>query len=209
MQQWAQAEEDIKLQKITYDFDALIAAINTGGQDMEDALQTFREAVLPPNPVVLNNYYNIEALLLAAYQAYADKFNDFADWPQRIIFCVKVIGFLQSLVTPEVAKVFCERLYYVVERGQAISERARSLKLKLWAARDGTTNFYRSNNRSSSGLGFEYLSGPVPPTRADAGHASAAFVHGDPLRCWKNYVEQKNQSLQALNIGCRIQAGPV
>ncbi len=158
MAQWAQAEAVISQQKTTYDFDALIAAINTGGQDMEEALQAFRDMVLPQDPVTLNDYYNIEALLLAAYQAYADKFNDFADWLQRIIFCVRVIGFLQSLVTPEVAQVFCEGLYSVVEGGQAISNRARSLKLKLWTVQGGTTNFYRSNNRSLAGLGFEYLS---------------------------------------------------
>ncbi len=202
MQQWEQAEEEIKLQKTTYNFDTLIAAINTSGQDMEDALQAFRDAVLPKDTIALNNYYNIEALLRAAHKAYHNKFNNFTDWDQRDIFSVKVIGFLQSLVTPEVAQLFCEGLYDVVREGRPIRGRAASLKLL------NGVDFYRASCDSVEGLGYQYLC---------SGAAASHFTNGrggDAMRgigVWvarltgagvaaslKNYLEQKHQSLQNL-----------
>lgn len=148
MQQWEQAEEGLQLQKTTYNFDALINHIRAGGDDMQSALHTFRSTILPPSAITLNESYHIEKLLLAAYQAYINKITLFKSTAQRHIFCKNVIGFLQSLVIPEVAKVFCEGLYYVVEEKQPISTRATSLTLP------NGCNFYRSDKNTAAGLGF-------------------------------------------------------
>ncbi|HLB43314.1 MAG TPA: hypothetical protein VJN02_10815 [Gammaproteobacteria bacterium] len=92
-----------------------------------------------------------ELFLYAFYKLYANHFNRFQNWDQRDHFCIKVGGWIQSLLPPETAKIFCEGLYYVVEENRAIGSRAESLKLL-----DGES-FYRSSRDSLSALGGKYL----------------------------------------------------
>jgi hypothetical protein len=119
----------------------------------DDALSQFRDMLLPEHAVNLDNYFDIELLLYAAYKLYDDRFDDFQNWKQRDAFCIGVIGFIQSLVTPETAKIFCEGLYYVVEENRKISDRATALKLL------GGEFFYRSPLDSRVGLGFDFICG--------------------------------------------------
>jgi len=129
--------------------------ITTFSQETEDALEAFRKAVLP-DEAVLCDYYDINELLKAALKAYAthfDKFKSNNAREQRTIFCVKVIGFIQSLFSREDAEVWCEGLCNVVEENKKIRERAKKLK------QPGGDSFYRSSRSSHGGLGFEYFIG--------------------------------------------------
>lgn len=122
-------------------------------KETETALQKFRETLLPKGAIKLDDYCEIIHLLLTAYQAYVQAFSQFPDWAQRDVFCVKVIGYIQSLLPVEIAKVFCEGLYSVVEWGKPISERAANLQL-----RDGH-RFYRDDLEDVMGLGFNFVVG--------------------------------------------------
>jgi len=115
----------------------------------EAALTAFRTLLLPDTAIDLDNYFDMEQFLLAAYTIYDTRFDTFQNWEQRALFCIRVIGFLQSLQSVEVAKVFCEGLYYVVNENRKISARAESLKFY-----DGCTSFYRAARDSIMGLGY-------------------------------------------------------
>jgi hypothetical protein len=134
--QWAAAEASLQVpikKARTYNFQSLIDVIrqnDPSSKATEDALAAFRKTVLPDTPIALDDHYDIEQLLLAAHQAYAEKFNQFESWEQRNLFCVQVIGYLQSLLSPEVAKIFCESLFFVLEQGKNIGELASTLKLQ-------------------------------------------------------------------------------
>jgi hypothetical protein len=117
----------------------------------EDALSQFYEMLLPEHAVRFDGYFDIELLLYAAYKMYDDHFDDFLNWEQRNAFCIRVIGFIQSLLSPETAKIFCAGLYYVVEENRKISDRATSLKLL------GGESFYRLSRESRAGLGFYFI----------------------------------------------------
>ncbi|OGT38518.1 MAG: hypothetical protein A3F11_04495 [Gammaproteobacteria bacterium RIFCSPHIGHO2_12_FULL_37_14] len=124
------------------------------GEQTEEALNWFRKITLPNKAVKLDDdALDPELFLYAFYKRYVNHFNRFQNWGQRDHFCIKVGGWIQSLLTPETAKIFCEGLYYVVEENRAINHRAESLKLL-----DGES-FYRSSRDSLSALGGKYLCG--------------------------------------------------
>ena len=120
-------------------------------EETEAALTTFRETLLPDKAVRLNDYFDIEQFLLVARSAYNANFNTFQTWNQRDVFCIRLIGFLQGLVSPEFGKIFCEGLYYVVEENRKISARAENLKLL------GGESFYRESRLSTTGQGFGFV----------------------------------------------------
>src|SRR3990167_3786095 len=117
----------------------------------ELAYSSLLNILVPKNAVKLDDYLDPELFLLALYQAYRDKFNTFQNWDQRDVFCVRMIGLAQSVLSPETAKIFCEGLYYVVEERRKIGTQAASLKLK------GGESFYRLSRVSRSGLSFDFL----------------------------------------------------
>jgi hypothetical protein len=157
-----------------------------------DALSQFRDMLLPEHAVNLDNYFDIELLLYAAYKLYNDRFNDFQHWQQRDAFCIGVIGFIQSLVTPETAKIFCEGLYYVVEENRKIKARATLLKLL------DEESFYHSSRESRSGLGFDFIC----EWRGGAGRNSSSHVSMTEI-LWKSYVKQKQQNFETLRSASR------
>jgi len=130
-------------------------------QDAESAIDYLFNKILLPKLIQLDNYLDVELLLLAVYKAYDANFNAFQNWKQRDAFCIRVIGLIQSVLSPETAKIFCESLDTVgtaLDRGKAITEisisdLAKALKLK------GGESFYRSSRDSHLGLGSEFLCG--------------------------------------------------
>lgn len=114
----------------------------------ENALINFREMLLPKQAIVLNKYFDIDQILIAAYQAYDQAYNDskWENWAHSSVFCIKVIGFIQSLGSPELARMFIQGLYIVVANiNQKMSHRAVSLKL------------YRIEDFYKLGLGSEFF----------------------------------------------------
>jgi hypothetical protein len=158
----------------------------------DDALSQFRDMLLPEHAVNLDNYFDIELLLYAAFKLYNDRFDDFQNWEQRDAFCIGVIGFIESLVTPETAKIFCEGLYYVVEENRKIKARATLLKLL------DEESFYHSSRESRSGLGFDFIC----EWRGGAGRNSSSHVSMTEI-LWKSYVKQKQQNFETLRSASR------
>lgn len=137
--------------------------------ETEKALTELFNTLLPEKAVKLDDYWDIELLLLAAYKGYVEGFDVFQHWEQRDKFCIRVIGLIQGCLAPETAKIFCEGLDAVVtaigqNRKPAISERALKHLLK------DNSPFYRLHRSSISGLGFFFLCGifGVPGRRSGA-----------------------------------------
>ena len=213
LRQWAIAETEMaeaKKKSRDFDFKSLIKVIvedmfpngtdikATLSKKTKQALATFRATVLPKHAVALSDYYDIEELLKAAFKAYDeyfDTFNGHKAWNRRSVYCVKVIGFIQSLLSPEDAKVLCQGLYNVVERSEQIGERAASLKLL------DNVLFYRRRGLLV-GLGVEYMVG-----------VAGARRHGaSSRRTWSDYVEQKRQKLnheKPLSQPCEPASSPM
>lgn len=183
--QWQQAESIIKEQKRpSADFfdDLINTIINQSAEEVKQTLQEFRRKVLPEKAVKLEEYYNVEQLLLSAYQAFDNKVDNLQYCDQRRSFTVNVLGFCQSLLSRKDAEVFCQGLYGVVDDYEAISERARRLEVNI----SGVV-FYRSNSDLSSGLGFDYL--------VNLG----GWRPGPTDIIVKSYVKQKQQTMESLN----------
>lgn len=118
----------------------------------EASLAHLFNRLLPENAIHFDDYdVDVELLLLTAYKVYNDNIDAFLNWAQRDAFCVRVIGLIQSVLTPEMAKILCEGLHYVVTENRPIDKRAKSLLL----ASDHP--FYRHAYDARSGLGFKYL----------------------------------------------------
>lgn len=162
-----------------------IKEINTNTFSISD----FRKKLLLDEVIVLDNYVDVEALLLAAYRVYAEEYVAFTDWPQRDEFCIKVIGFLQRLLIPETAKVFCQGLHDVVEKKQLISDMAKSLKL----VNNDSISYYPSVPNSSEGLGFSYLINDVAQSQQ-----KAAGVLGAGYSLFEKLYQSKMSALNRL-----------
>ena len=222
LRQWDianQQRQAAKQRSENFDFESLIGviaqenfpygtAISTKGSDgtiritkfskkTEDALAAFRKTVLPDKTVPCD-YYDINELLKVAFEAYNKRFDTFTSdnkLEQRTIFFVKVIGFIQSLLSREVAEAWCEGLWNVVRDNQGIGAKAKALK--LYHGED----FYRSSCSSQVGLGFEYWAAGVGAARWlmaswDTRVPPAAVV-------WRERVEQERLNLEELNSDYR------
>jgi hypothetical protein len=138
--------------------------VNILSPKVETAMNELYERLLPgiTNPelapenrpvMTKENHLDVELLLLAAYKAYDERYDEFLTWEQRSAYCIRIIGIVQNFLPPETGKIFCESLYYVVEENRKISPRAEGLKLA-----DGTTSFYAPLDLVlREGLGFDYL----------------------------------------------------
>ena len=96
----------------------------------EFALLTLFNRLLPEQAVKLDDYIDVELLLLAIYKTYWDHFDTLKNWLQREAFCNRVSGLIQSVLTPETGKIFCESLDEVVTRGIELSKHALNHKMK-------------------------------------------------------------------------------
>jgi len=124
----------------------------------ESTLQLLFNTLLPDEAVRLDDYRDVELLLLALYKAYDDHFNTFRNWNQRDAFCIRVIGLVQSVLPPETAMIFCEGIENVVtalSKGKERNLGERALKHLL----KDETPFYRVSRHSREGLGSRFLCG--------------------------------------------------
>ncbi len=132
----------------------------------ELAFSSLINILLPKNAVKLDDYIDPELFLLALYNAYRDNFDLFQrlfrDYELSDIFCFRVIGFAQRVLTPETAKIFCEGLNNVEVGIREISARAESLKLF-----DGQDFYHASCESQSRQRFFHYIDtgGGRVPTR--------------------------------------------
>ena len=144
----------------------------------ELTLSTLFNRLLPDEAVKLDDYLDVELLLLAIYKAYWDHFN----WEQRDAFCIRVRGLIQSVLTPETAKIFCESLDHMVtamKNGEKkdLSKAAVSHKLKSGEP------FYRESRDSKEGAGYNFYCGIFGRGMARAG-AAGGDAWGPGLPRW-------------------------
>jgi DNA-binding transcriptional regulator/RsmH inhibitor MraZ len=147
----------------------------------DEALQAFREKILLKQPVKLGSnledgYWDVELLLHAAYQCHTDSLLMFPYWaPERIDYFVKVIGAIQSVLSPETAKMVrlglllmkgsrdtldgIFSLYHSENREQVketciqVAEQASMTDL----VKDNIAEFYRPSPDFTSGLGCDHF----------------------------------------------------
>lgn len=143
----------------------------------EATLTKFRDKLRPNKPIKLDHCLDPELLFYAAYRMYFDYSKEFKNEDQQNQYCVKVVGFIQSVLSPESAKILCKGLYEFVDENRDIDDCGHSLKLKYRKA------FYHPVRDAKCGLGFEYLCGWSG--KADTSAASAGAVR------WKQYIAKK------------------
>lgn len=170
-------------------------------KETESVLLTLFNRLLPEQAVKLDDYLDVELLLLAVYKAYWDHFNIFKNWEQRDAFCIRVRGLIQSVLTPETAKIFCESLDDMVRammngEKKEISKAAMAHKLKSGEA------FYRTSRDSKEGAGFNFYCGiyaaAVGPQHAAAAGARLAGAGLDYL-CQAKTTDLRNLCSRAQN----------
>ena len=173
----------------------------------ESALLELFNKLLPEKAVKLDDYVDVELLLLAAYKTYWDHFNTFKNWEQRDAFAIRVVGLILTALSPEKAKIYCEGLDNVVEALKAgketkISEQASSHKLK------SGESFYRSALDSKEGQGFSFLTGIFGSGRVGgSGRRRAAtfgfLISSNNSRFGKFLTQQPHRQQQETK-SCRI-----
>ncbi len=147
----------------------------------ENAIESLFNIVLPKKAVKLDDYIDPELFLLALCKVYRENIRTFYNFERLNVFCIRMIGLAQSILSPETAKMFCEGLYFVVEENRKICDRAESLKLLNGEA------FYHGTRDIHSGLAFEYLCG------AGSGSAVDCTGLGRPIGSLEKLYQHKQQ----------------
>ncbi len=134
----AEANEECKAQ-LSYDFSALVAAINGGNaRQKKEALDTFRKQ-FGPRKIKNEKSFNIENIR-KAFEVYVENYYPWCS-KQCALFWCEVIGYYQRILPACYAQAFCQGLYHVTEGNQTLK---RELTLT------GGEFFYQE------GLGFDY-----------------------------------------------------
>jgi|GEM_PF-2531829 hypothetical protein len=160
----------------------------------EEALKQLFNALLPECAVRLDNYFDVELLLLAVYKAYRDHFRQLQSWDQRDAFCVRVIGLIQGVQSPEIAKIFCTGLDELSLNGVLIAlKEGREIKLSRNACKHklkGGEAYYRIRRDSFTGLGFNFFCG----IRGGGSMADArsAYMEQSQVSCAEKVMLSKN-----------------
>lgn len=123
----------------------------TLSDETESLLQQFRDIVLPNYPIKIDDYFDTDLFLYAALKAQHDHVNRFANQHQQEHFFVKVVGFIQGLLTPENAAIWCDGMHDYAKEAKPISDRAA--RYQVW----GGASFYRPNQTTRTDLGYEHL----------------------------------------------------
>lgn len=150
----------------------------TISSNTEQALSLLLNILLPSKPQPLNDCIDIELFLLSIYRILHGNFDkvngkihnkirnlhlgipdmlihDIAGYELDQIynlFFVRIIGLVQSLLSPEMAKMFCVGLHAIYDEPDqtVIDKQPETLRLKE------DKPFYRSTPDSRSGMGFDY-----------------------------------------------------
>jgi len=173
------------ISKETFPYGRLSKDNNKLSEETELKLSELLDRLIPKQAVKLDDYLDVELFLLAAYTVYRDEnvLNDDKKWDA---FCIRVIGLILSVLSPEPSEIWCEGLDKVVVAITAnkeikISENAHNHKLK-----DGSP-FYRSSRDSREGQGFDFLTDIV------GGRVLYELDGRSAALRWTNYVKQKQQ----------------
>lgn len=174
------------------------------GDITEIALVSLFDRLLPEKAQKLDDYLDPELLLLAVHQAYRDNFASFNYNGQQIdAVYIRIIGLIESIQTPETAKIICAGLGDCISNEKRMQEeislRAREYQLK------GGQPFYRSGRRSHDGVGSSYFAGIFG--RATEGRPSPAVREGTPS-LWEIFLQQKQEVFSIYAAAANLIAKP-
>lgn len=127
-------------------------------QKTESALLLLLNILVPKTPVCLDECIDVELFLLATIKAYLDSkdFND-QNYSHRRTFLVRVIGLIQSALSPEIARLWgysLQSLYKNLEFVDFLFEKINTPPIPV--LRKNEKPFYRSSRCAPEGLGFEH-----------------------------------------------------
>jgi len=169
LSQWNQALSEMNAQKNKeYDFKPLIDVIKKenfpngkNGDKLIDRItettkieleENFKKILLPDEPILLKDYFDIEALLSETYQVLMDNLNEFKNPDQIALFVICVLGFVQSLLSPEVVEIFC---YIGLREFVMFNNRVNTETDEMF--KKFNIPFYRSSRSSQIGLGYDHV----------------------------------------------------
>lgn len=110
-------------------------------------LEAFRKKILPNEAVAIDNYVDIEVLYIAANKAFDLHDKKCNHWGQKHIYTQRVIGFIQTLLSPEPAMIYIGQGIYPASIVQDVTPQI----LKL---RPDNRSMYRSSRSDRSHIGF-------------------------------------------------------
>lgn len=126
-------------------------------------LSELLDKLIPKNAVTLDDYLDVELFLLAAFKACSND-TTLIDPETQSAFCIRVLGLIQSVLSPEIAKIFCTGLQKVYstlleakrQGNNVIDCVSYSDLANQHQLREGES-FYRISRDSNVGLGFDSL----------------------------------------------------
>ncbi|MDR3503227.1 MAG: hypothetical protein P4L79_11675 [Legionella sp.] len=169
------------------------------------AWPAFRDKLLPEEPVTLGDgidtgSWNMDLLLLTARVIYEARIAKFVDEEIRGVYLIRVLGFLQRLVSPETAKVLCADLEKVVYEGYKVSDRVAHLKpgqqsyseQEMALKMGDSMNFYPARSSDTTGQGYEWF--------CDRGlmTVGAYSASGIASATWTQFMLQKQTEYEGL-----------
>lgn len=162
------------------------AQINKLNERTNQALQTFRDILLPNRAIAIDECLDIEQFLIAANKVYSD--DVFQNWHQQQVYIINVISFILGLAPPPLSKAYCSSLYDVVLRFKPIKKEALVFKMH------NGQPFYRISRDSHFGLGFTFFLG-------DRGQGGSFSTRGVGGTWWilANYVQLQRMSFANLH----------
>lgn len=173
----------------------------------EEALSQFRNQVLSKEPIKLDDSFNPDLLICAAFKTFRDNIKKF-EIPHKVscfngaqmdLFSLKVFGFIQSLVTPRTAENFHTELIKIIEADCTISPERRAYRI----SRNSVNRLlYRSSPDSLQGLGFEYLY-PAENLYDPFGLQTPYEDFSEFEDFWKEHIKIKQRDCKNL---CNVQA---
>lgn len=116
----------------------------------ERALEDFREYLKPKKVIKSGKHFNVQ-LLIEAFKLYDKNFDAFGgrDSRKNEISLQKVIGYIERYLPACYAQAFCQRVYYIVEKGEKLN---RSLEF----CNDKEVYSFPLDLNSSYRSGYEY-----------------------------------------------------
>ncbi len=119
---------------------------------VEEVMEIAYENVIQDFVLTKKNHWDVEMLLYAAYKTYEATPCPLETIELRQLFCIRMIGLLQSILSPETAKIFCFGLNNSIKTTQ-INSKANQL------ITSDNHRFYDAHNSARSSCGFKYFIG--------------------------------------------------
>lgn len=163
--------------------------------------------LLPDAVIDLDNYLDIELLLVAICKAYYKHYRTLIVEVEKAItedraehFCNRVIGILQRVLPPETAKILCQGLRKVIEADEAIGINAESLLLA-----DGSS-YYLDPDDNRRGFGFTNFCNHEGQPASDALKPVIDLTDSGNF-AWMKYVVNKELAFRDIQFAPQLSVG--